>query len=436
MLKAGFARLDVTPPLGSYLSGYPNVRLAETIHDPLYANAVVFADGKKTIALISLDQVGLRIPKSEYYRCLIAERNHLDFDSVLLACTHTHTGPAVEDGSFPDDLDYNEMLGKRLADTVTLAIQDLQPASLRCGTAKAENIAFIRRFRMKDGSTATNPGRHNPNIDHPIGEPDEDVQVVRIVRENAKDILMVNFQVHPDVVGIHAVSADWPGVVRTTVEAALGDVHCIFFNGAEGDTNHADVNAAPWDPNRGVDHAIHMGHTIAGAVLSICDKCVPMEGEKIDYLTTTIEVPLNVPTPEEIPWAENVVNAFNEGRGNEVSSGPMGGPIAFYSAQRILNLKDSPATMQMRINALRFGDIAITGAPGEPFTDVGRNTKSRSPFAMTFYCCCCNGCESYYPNASAFAEGGYEAKTSNFKEGIAEAITDGNVDALNKLFRR
>lgn len=436
MLKAGFARLDVTPPLGSYLSGYPNVRLAEFIHDPLYVNTVIFSDGVKTVAAISLDEVGLRIPKSEYYRKLAAERNHLDFDAVMIACTHIHTGPAIEDGSFPDDLEYNETLGKRIADSVTLAIQDMQPAKLRYGKAKAENIAFIRRFRMKDGSAATNPGRHNPYIDHPIGEPDEDVQVIRIERENAKDILMVNFQVHPDVVGIRGFSADWPGVARDTVEAALGDVHCILFNGAEGDTNHVDVNCHEWDSNGGIAQATHMGHKIAGAVLSVCDKCAPTDGEKVDFAKTYIDVELNVPKPEDIPWAERAIKLYNEGRINEISDEPMGGAIAYYSALRMLALKDSAPTMKMCINALRFGDFAITGAPGEPFTDVGTNTKARSPFAMTFYCCLWNGCESYYPNAAAFAEGGYEAKTSRFNAGIAEAITEGNVEVLNKLIKQ
>ncbi len=435
MLKAGFARLDVTPPLGTYLSGYPSVRHANAVKDPLYANAVVFSDGEKTVAAISLDQIGIPITKSEYARHMIADRNKLDFDAVLLACTHIHTGPAIGDPSFPDDNEYNETLFKRLADAVTLAIQDLKPASLRYARSEAKNIAFVRRFLMKDGTTATNPGRHNPNIDHPIGEPDESVQLVRVVREDAKDILMVNFQVHPDVVSGSGFTADFPGVVRRTVEAALGDVHCVYFNGAQGDTNHIDVNAPAWDSNGGMPQAIHMGHTIAGAVLSICDKCAPMDCEKVDFASTFIEVPLNVPKPEEVPWAESIVKANDEGRLEEVVSGPMAGPIAYYSALRMLALKDSAPTMKMRINALRFGDIAITGAPGEPFTDIGRNTKARSPFTMTFYCCCCNGYEGYYPIRSAFEEGGYEAKTSNFLAGIAEAITDGNVEALNKLHK-
>ncbi len=433
MLKAGFARLDVTPPLGIYLAGYPQVRLADTVRDPLYVNAVVFTDGEKTVAAISLDQIGLPLKRSIPMREAIAARTGLDFNAIILACTHIHTGPAISNVTFPDDEEYNQTLTKRIADAVVIAMQDCKPAKLSYARSEAKHISFVRRYKMKDGSTATNPGRHNPNIDHPIGEPDESVQVIRVVREGGKDIIMVNFQVHPDVVSGTGLSADFPAVARNTVEAALGDVHCVYFNGAQGDTNHVDVNCPEWDKNQGMPQAIHMGHTIAGAVLSVCDKCAPMDCEKVDFTTIDIEVPLNIPKPEEIPWAEKVLKDFAEGNMDEYKKQPMGIPIATSCAKRILALKDSAPTRKLPITAIRFGDIGMTGAPGEPFTDIGRNTKARSPFTMTFYCCCCNGYESYYPIRSAYEEGGYEAKTSRFKAGIAEAITEGNVEALNKI---
>ena len=49
------------------------------------------------------------------------------------------------------------------------ALQDLRPARMGYGTAHAPNVAFIRRFRMKDGSTRTTPGINNPEIAEPIG---------------------------------------------------------------------------------------------------------------------------------------------------------------------------------------------------------------------------------------------------------------------------
>lgn len=78
------------------------------------------------------------------------------------------------------------------------------------GVGFAPNIAFIRRFRMKDGSVKTNPGVNNPDIVAPIGEVDERVNVLRFDREGADSLVLVNFGDHPDTIGGELVSADWP----------------------------------------------------------------------------------------------------------------------------------------------------------------------------------------------------------------------------------
>ena len=46
--KAGFARVDITPPLGSFMPGYYQVRRAKEVLDPLQINMVAFSDGKTT----------------------------------------------------------------------------------------------------------------------------------------------------------------------------------------------------------------------------------------------------------------------------------------------------------------------------------------------------------------------------------------------------
>ena len=66
----------------------------------------------------------------------------------------------------------------------------------------------------------TNPGRRNPDIVKPAAEADETLQLLRIVREKG-DILLVGFQVHPDVRRGMEVSADYPGVAETLVDTGI-----------------------------------------------------------------------------------------------------------------------------------------------------------------------------------------------------------------------
>ena len=80
---------------------------------------------------------------------------------------------------------------KRLGDAAVLALNDLAEAKMSYTRGRASDIAFIRRFRMKDGSVKTNPGFLNPDIDHPLGEPDKRVALAYFKRENAPEIAYV-----------------------------------------------------------------------------------------------------------------------------------------------------------------------------------------------------------------------------------------------------
>ena len=433
MLRAGFARLEITPPLGVSLQGYYHDRKAEGILDPLLATAVAFGDGDHTAVAVSVDLIGINQEICDACRQVVARRNNLPYEAILIACTHTHLGPVVYDGLYGRDPIYNDVLFRRIADAVALALADMQPASVSIGRNTLKDVAFIRRFLMKDGAIRTNPGRRNPQIDHPVGLPDEWVQLVKISRGDAPEILIVNFQVHPDVIGGSLISADYPKFVRDTLEGSLDHVRCVYFNGAQGDTNHINVNAPEWDKNGGYEHAKHMGRAIAGAVLQIYGKTEAVAGDQVGFCQLNIDVPANRAPADKIPLAEQVIRLHEEGRDGELPESGMGIVTLVAEAYRMKKLENGPDSFVLYLSAIRFGDIVITGAPGEPFTEIGRAVKAVSPFAMTLYCCCANGCEAYFPTYDAFAEGGYEARSSKFKAGIAEAIIQNGAALLNSM---
>jgi neutral ceramidase len=431
--RAGFSRLDVTPPLGVNMAGYYSQRIADGILDNLYASAVAVSDGSSTAVAISLDIIGIPKDKMDCYRKSIAEKNSIPFEAVFIACTHTHTGPVVDTKLFSEDLAYNAYLERKLKDVATLAIADLKPATVSIGRSTAPGISFVRRFRMKDGKIQTNPGVGNPNILEPIGTPDETVQLVRIQRENSEEILLVNFQVHPDVISGNKFSADYPKFVRDTLEKALDDVRCIYFNGAQGDTNHANVFTTPDKSNGGYEHSKHMGRCIAGAVLQIYSKTTPVQADKIGFGQNNIEVLSNRAEKSKIPEAKKIIALHKAGKCAEIPFTGMELVTVIAEAYRIKMLENGPDAFMLPLTAIRFGDVSIAGVPGEPFTDIGRGIKEDSPFKMTLVCCCANGYEGYFPVQSAYDEGGYEARGSRFKPGVAEAIIKGSVELLKRI---
>ena len=432
-LKVGFARLDITPMLGINLIGYFMKRPADGLLDALEVSALAIRTGNDTAILFSTDNLGIEIPEYEALRDIVSEAAGVNKDAIFISATHTHLGPSISVSS-EDALDreYFKFVSKRFADAAVYAVEDLKDARMGYGTAKAPNIAFVRRFRMKDGSVATNPGVGNPNIVAPIGIIDDDVNVLRFDREGADTVVLASFACHPDTIGGRKISADWPGKFRRSFEKAIDNTKCIVFNGAEGDINHVNVNARGGDFNdmfvdfddvsRGYGHARHMGRVLAGSVMQVYDKVTYVDVDSMSYKVRRIMLPSNMPSAEELPLARKYSELHNSGRDSEIPFTGMGLTTAVAEAERMLRLEHGPEAFPMNVSALSVGSIAFAGIAGEGFNAIGRALKKCEGWDMVIPLGLTNGYEGYFPTEEAYAEGGYEAKSSPFRQGVAELI--------------
>ena len=443
-LEAGFSRTDITPLLGIGLSGYYVPRVANGVLDPLEANALVLRDNRRTLALIAVDNCGLA-PTAVYDRCRarVGDALGIPAEAVFISATHTHTSPFWGEGDAPEVLEYTAWLERRLADAACMAAADLRPAHMGFGVGRAADVAFVRRFRMRDGSVCTNPGVDNPDIVAPLGDVDERVNVLRFRRDGAEDIVLVNFGNHPDVVGGCRLSADWPGFLRRRVEKALDGTRCLFFNGAQGDVNHVNVHPRGGDLNdmfmdfddvsRGYGHARHIGNVLAGAVLQVYDKVCWQDADRLDCGTRTVEVPSNRPEPEDLPLAREYAALHRAGRDAEIPYEGMQLTTVVAEAERMLRLEHGPDAFSMPLSAVAIGDVALIGLPGEPFTGIGRALKQAQGWSLVLPCCITNGYEGYFPMRDAYDEGGYEARSSIYAAGVAERLIDEGLALLNEL---
>jgi len=453
-LLAGFSRLDVTPPLGIPIVGYYKPRFAEGVLDALEVNALALAVEDKKVVLISVDNCGFSEPVANSYRDHICEVTGLPADCVFVHATHTHTGPSTCP-TYKEDLvlvaeyegnpllpEYYEFLRRKLADAAVLALKDLKPAKMGWAVGNAPKVAFVRRFRMKDGKVRTNPGVGNPDILHPIGDVDERVNVLRFDREK-DSLVLVNFGNHPDAVGNSLISGDWPTLLRHRLEKALDNVKSIFFNGAQGDVNHVNVNAKGGDFNdtfhdfddvdRGYGHARHMGNVVAAAVLQVFDKVNYTDVDSLKTLEKTIEIPSSMPTPEEAKQAHIINDLHLSGRDEELPYEGMELTTVVAEAARMVRLEHGPKSFPMNFLGVAIGNVALFGIPGEPFTGVGRGLKEAEGWDLVLPCCLTNGCRGYFPMIDAYEEGGYEARSSSFKAGSAELIVKEGCVLLDEL---
>lgn len=441
-LNVGFSRVDVTPMMGIDISGYFKKRLAEGVLDLLYANTVAFRLGDECAVMICIDNCGIKQDQLLVYRKRIAEKLNIPTESVFISCTHTHTGPAVNiSDSLADE--YKKILGDKLEEGASLAYADLKGAKMGYGIGNAPGIAFVRRFRMKDGSIRTNPGVDNPDIVAPIGDVDERVNLLRFDREGADSVVIVNFGCHPDVVGGNLISADWPGFVRNTVEKTIDNVKCVFFNGAEGDINHVNVHPTGGflndmfmdfdDVARGYGHARYMGRVVAAGVLQAYDKVKYVEVDSLRAVNVKMDVPSNKPDKKDLPEAYRIKEMHESGRDDELPYKGMMLTTVVAEALRMVRLENAPETFDMTLSGIRLGPVAIVGIPGEPFLGIGRGIKETEGFELIMPICCANGYEGYFPMKDSYDEGGYEARSSNFRAGVAEFMIAEAKNMLSEL---
>lgn len=448
-LKVGFARVNVTPSMGINICGYFKVRLADGVLDELEINALAVSAGENTALLLTVDNCGIEAKIMQEIRKSISEKTGVPYEAIFIHATHTHTGPSMPpitdpaggDGKLEEE--YKNFLCQRAVDASCFAIEDLTPAKMGIAQSVAPNISFVRRFRMKDGSVATNPGPNNPDIVAPIGDVDERVNVVRFDRDGAETIVLANFADHPDTVGGNKISADWPGFFRKYTEKALDNVKSIFFNGAQGDVNHVNVHPKGGDLNgmfldfddvsRGYAHAKHMGKVVTGAVMQVFDKVEYVDVNKIAYVQRDIKVPSNKPTPEEMPLAIKYNDLHKAGKDDEIPYKGMMLTTVVAESERKIKLEHGPDYFEMPLSGVAIGDIAFVGIPGEPFTGIGRGIKESEGWKMICPCCLTNGSQGYFPMKEAYDEGGYETGTSNFKSGVAELIIEESKKLLKSL---
>ncbi len=446
VLKVGFGRVDITPPYGVKLMGYFIERIADGVLDPLEINCIALKNNDMTALLMTVDNCGIALSYLELAKDAIMKEVDVDRKGIFIHSTHTHTSSMLSlDNETQGEMDimYSEYVLSKFAQAAKDAIDDLKSAEMGIAVSKAENIAFNRRYLMKDGSVRTNPGINNPDIVKSIGLVDERVNVLRFKREDNTNIVLINYGNHPDSIGGNKISGDWPALTRRTFERAVDNTKCIFFNGCQGDVNHVNVNPPKGymnglkidfdDGPRGYSQAIHVGNVVAASAMQVYEKVAFTDNTSISFEQKNIEIPLNKPTPEEMPEARRIHELHQAGKDELLPYKGMMLTTKVADAARKVRLENAPDALTTLLSIVKIGSIALVGLPGEPFSGVGIELKKTEGYDMILPCCNTNAKEGYFPMKDSYDEGGYEAATSPFKSGCAELLINKGKEYLREL---
>ena len=441
-LSAGLAVVDITPPLGYRMSGYFSERLATGIRDPLHAKAIVLRQGEQRVALVFCDVIAISLGVSSRARKLASAKTGIPAASILIAATHTHTGPLYfgalrkhyhdlavgKHGKDPcEALDYPVELVGKIVSAIAEANAAAAPVRLEAGSATQRGLSFNRRFHMKSGPPVRfNPGVLNPDTDRPAGpiDPEVGIVLVRDAETGRAMAAIANFALHLDTVGGTEFSADYPYFMQQTLRENVGHrFDLLFGTGACGDINHIDVT------RKERLKTDHIGTTLAATVSERLPSLEPVAEPALAVRSTRVLAPLQRYSPEQVAEAREAMANV------DTRKLPF---LKRVEAYKILALQSrGGTTIPLEVQVFRLSrDVAVVGLPGEVFVELGLAIKKASPFRTTLVIELCQDAPGYIPTKKAFAEGSYETVNSRVAPGGGEMLVEAAARLLNELGSR
>jgi neutral ceramidase len=437
-LRVGAAAVEINPPLGAPLAGYYSPRGCEGVLDDLQAKALVLEAGGDRAAIVICDLLGIPRETVEEARGMVEKETGIPGGRVLIAATHTHTGPSLVRGSGRSRIDdegsrdisvrYTTELPAKIARAVAAAAKALEPAAASAAAGREDGLSFNRRFWMRDGTLSWNPPKRDPAIVRPAGPIDPEVGLLHLEGAEGKPIAaFVNFAMHPDTTGGARASADYPGALARRLAEYKGDgMVTVFANGACGNVNHRDIAWAAGQTSPA--EARRIGTVLAGAVLKAYPALKPVGTATLLAASRTVALPLPKVAPEDIAAAREV-----EGRASDAKT-TFAEKVKAFRDLDVAAREGKPIEVEVQVIAL--GDeVAWVALPGEVFVELGLTIKAASPFRRTFIVELANGPIGYIPNRPAYAEGNYEVLSARCGEGSGEMIAAAAISMLEELAR-
>ena len=430
----GVGRADITPESPVPLAGYGNVdyRISKRVLDPLYITAVAVRDEiGETLILLNIDLVNLKGDLAERVRAFAADEVGIAPDHVMTNCTHTHSAPALE-SSEPGIDRYKIKFYKAVKSAAADAVADLDACSVFIGTTETDRLNFIRRYYKTAGFITDNADYGTGEITAHETEIDQEMRLIRFVRENRKDIVMANWQCHPHRTGgsqKYDVSADIIGVWRKEAEKDE-DVLFAFFQGGAG--NIDPFTRIPSE-SRYTDYK-DIGKALNEHMQEGLAQLREIAPGRVRVATATLTAPYNHADEDKLEISKKIYEVFRGGdREKAREMCKEAGLSSYFEAGAIIGRVSRPETGEIPLACYAIGDIAITAAPFETFCQSEQKTRAGSPFAMTFSCGYANGSQGYLPAAECYQNRGYEVAVTHYARLTAEMVVESHLELLADL---
>ncbi len=422
-LKAGVARINITPPMPFWLSGYAaRTNAAASVRTDLWAKALAIDDGRGgRVVFVTTDLIGLPREVSD----VVAERTRklyrLQRSQLLLNSSHTHSGPVVWPNlSVLFDFDAEEQkraiqyTGK-LADDLTAlvgeALMNLSPAKASSGHGSAD-FAINRRQSVSKGiGLGVNPS----------GPVDHDVPVLKITSpEGLLRAVLFGYACHNTTLQVYPkVDSDYAGAAQRNLEAAHPGATALFMMLCGGDQNP--------NPRGSEELAEQHGQSLAAAVDNVLAGEMKSVRGRVHTAFQTTKLDFTPHTREQFEKEASETNVFKKRRAKLL--------LAAYDKNQ------PPRQIRYPVQAVRFADgPTFLALGGEVVVDYSLRSKKEFAGEDMVVAGYCNEVMCYIPSLRVLREGGYEAVDSMIYYGrpgpFAESVEETIFGAVRKVMRQ
>lgn len=436
-LMVGFNRQAVLPQgyevhiAGGNWAG----RTTNEFRDEISISCVAISEGGETLLFYTMDYLGSKDVVVNPARAAISAETGVPEENIWMNATHTHAAPALfYEWPNGNTGKYRDTYYKACVNAAVKALKDQAPAEMYYGGIQTEGMAFVRHYKMADGTVAgANFGSFSSDILGHTSEADKELQLVNFVREGEKDILLLSFPSHCTVnQSSTSLSADYPQPLREYIEEN-GDYHVAFFQGSSGDqVPSSRING----------EALSADYKVIGkklgeyALQAIEAGLTKSETTALKLTRKTYVGNSNKEQVERLSDALKVQEAIDQyGKtSNEAKAAAQKyGFSSVYASGAVITRSKAEDLTRMELRSFSVGDVGFVLAPYEMFGRHGMEIKEKSPFEMTFIATLGQGDIGYLPTLEAFEYESYESAVSIYERGTGDKAAQEFLALLNEL---
>ncbi len=406
-MKLGFAKKEITPPLGLELGGYAGYRPNCGVHDPLYCKVILLEQAGVRCALVVLDlmcvDTSLYEKIAEAVSCLGIAKERL-----IVSAIHSHAAPA---GVIPGEGELarvNEAIVPENPAFGAYMQQVIGAAADACAEAADSLESFLVR-------TACGPMPPIGSERHTGAPAKGNLTAVQIRTESGKNLILYNLPCHPTVLSAAnlLVSADFAG----SIELLLGADMAVFVNGAAG-----DISTRFTRRESSFEECSRMGNMAAEAILSLLRdqpfaEPTPLQGQHVTVTlparqVETVEQAQKKLEETTVRWQQAVRDGADAGTVRILKSYVEGAGVSLDFARSLGDTKE----FHVPVTVFRFAGIPFVTVPGEFYSTLLPQGTAAICYASGYY--------RYIADRNAYDAGHYEALAAIVARGAGEHLQE------------